>query len=184
LHDGSKPPPYPRTGLPTQALSAHSSPRSADNTVQRVAEDGDPYDIRAKSLEAVLSFEEVNQIGRPVYARAGSLRARQGQSPCPTRATTPTASPPPYPRTGLPPTALPSFFKKNEPFRVRLCWHLPIVPGRLQPSIVGTSELNFRVRNGNGWILTVIDTNLYSRRSFHRLPLNYTPPEAGGGIEP
>ena len=39
------------------------------------------------------------------------------------------------------------------------CWHLPIVPGRRQPSIVGTSELNFRVRNGNGWTLTVINTN-------------------------
>ena len=40
-----------------------------------------------------------------------------------------------------------------------LCWRRPIFPGRLQPSIVGTDELNFRVRNGNGWILTVINTN-------------------------
>ena len=40
-----------------------------------------------------------------------------------------------------------------------ICWHLPIFPGRRQPSIVGTSELNFRVRNGNGWTLTVINTN-------------------------
>ncbi len=30
---------------------------------------------------------------------------------------------------------------------------LPIFPGRLQPSIVGRSELNFRVRDGNGWTL-------------------------------
>ena len=35
---------------------------------------------------------------------------------------------------------------------------LPIFPGRLQPSIVGRSELNFRVRDGNGWTLTVINT--------------------------
>ena len=38
-------------------------------------------------------------------------------------------------------------------------WRLPIVPGRCQPSIVGTNELNFRVRDGNGWTLIVIDTN-------------------------
>ena len=42
------------------------------------------------------------------------------------------------------------------------CWRLPIVPGRRQPSIFGTSELNFRVRNGNGWTLTVINTNYLS----------------------
>ncbi len=35
----------------------------------------------------------------------------------------------------------------------------PIFPGRLQPSIVGRSELNFRVRDGNGWTLALIDTN-------------------------
>ena len=38
-------------------------------------------------------------------------------------------------------------------------WHLSIVPGRFQPSIVDTSELNCRVRDGNGCTLTVIDTN-------------------------
>ena len=36
--------------------------------------------------------------------------------------------------------------------------HLPIFTGRFQPTIFGTSELNFCVRNGNRWILTVIDT--------------------------
>ena len=36
---------------------------------------------------------------------------------------------------------------------------LPIFPGRLQPSIVGRSELNFRVRDGNGWTLALINTN-------------------------
>ena len=30
---------------------------------------------------------------------------------------------------------------------------LPIFPARLQASIFGRSELNFRVRNGNGWTL-------------------------------
>ena len=43
-----------------------------------------------------------------------------------------------------------------------LCWHLPIVPGRFQPSIVGTSGLNCRVRDGNGCTPTVIDTNYIS----------------------
>ena len=36
--------------------------------------------------------------------------------------------------------------------------HLPIFTGRFQPTIFGTSELNFCVRNGNRWNLTVIDT--------------------------
>ena len=37
---------------------------------------------------------------------------------------------------------------------------LPIFPARLQASIFGASELNFRVRDGNGWTLTAINTNL------------------------
>ena len=37
---------------------------------------------------------------------------------------------------------------------------LPIFPVRLQTSIFGAGELNFRVRNGNGWTLTAINTNL------------------------
>ena len=37
---------------------------------------------------------------------------------------------------------------------------LPIFPVRLQTSIFGRSELNFRVRNGNGWTLALISTNL------------------------
>ena len=36
---------------------------------------------------------------------------------------------------------------------------LPIFPARLQASIFGRSELNFRVRNGNGWTLALISTN-------------------------
>ena len=43
---------------------------------------------------------------------------------------------------------------------------LPIFPGRLQPSIVGRSELNFRVRDGNGWTLALISTN-YSIEGLH-----------------
>ncbi len=42
--------------------------------------------------------------------------------------------------------------------------HLPIFTGRLQPTIFGTSELNFCVRNGNRWNLTVIDTGQCSDR--------------------
>ena len=45
---------------------------------------------------------------------------------------------------------------------VPLMLALPIFPGRLQPSIVGRSELNFRVRDGNGWTLALINTN-YNR---------------------
>ena len=40
-----------------------------------------------------------------------------------------------------------------------ICWHLPIFPGRHQPSIFGTTELNFCVRYGNRWTLSVINTN-------------------------
>ena len=47
---------------------------------------------------------------------------------------------------------------------------LPIFPGRLQPSIVGRIELNFRVRDGNGWTLDLINTNYctaYRKHSLH-----------------
>ena len=40
---------------------------------------------------------------------------------------------------------------------------LPILPGRHQPSIVGRDELNYRVRNGNGWTLVLISTNFVIR---------------------
>ena len=45
-----------------------------------------------------------------------------------------------------------------------MCWRLPILPGRFQPSIVGTSELNCCVRDGNRCTLTVINTNCLRRR--------------------
>ena len=41
---------------------------------------------------------------------------------------------------------------------VRESRRLPIFPGRLQPSIFGTTELNYCVRNGNRWVLCVIGT--------------------------
>ena len=37
--------------------------------------------------------------------------------------------------------------------------HFPIFPGRHRPSILGVKELNFRVRNGNGWNLLAINTD-------------------------
>ena len=42
-----------------------------------------------------------------------------------------------------------------------LCWHRSIFPGGFPPSIVDTDELNYRVRDGNGWTLIVIDTNFF-----------------------
>ena len=36
---------------------------------------------------------------------------------------------------------------------------LPIFPGSCPPSIFGTNELNYRVRDGNGWTLIVINTD-------------------------
>ena len=39
--------------------------------------------------------------------------------------------------------------------------HWPIFPIRRQISIFGTAELNFRVRNGNGWTLCVNNTDLW-----------------------
>ena len=40
-----------------------------------------------------------------------------------------------------------------------LCWHLLIFPGGFPPSIFSATELNFRVRYGNGWTLGAINTN-------------------------
>ena len=51
---------------------------------------------------------------------------------------------------------------QTRPFHVLA---LPIFPGRLQPSIVGRSELNFRVRDGNGWTLALINTNYFNQLS-------------------
>ena len=51
--------------------------------------------------------------------------------------------------------------KNRTAFAVLFVSALPIFPGRLQPSIFGACELNFRVRNGNGWTLTAINTNCH-----------------------
>ena len=53
--------------------------------------------------------------------------------------------------------------KGARPGQARPLWFvlaLPIFPVRLQTSIFGAGELNCRVRNGNGWTLTAISTNL------------------------
>ena len=50
-----------------------------------------------------------------------------------------------------------------------MCPHRPIFPSRLQLSIGGISELNFRVRNGNGCTLTNKGTDCEKTRGFlHR----------------
>ena len=53
--------------------------------------------------------------------------------------------------------------KKAKVFRLSPVLALPIFPGRRQPSIVGRNELNYRVRNGNGWTLVLISTNYVIR---------------------
>ena len=40
-----------------------------------------------------------------------------------------------------------------------MCWLRPIFPDSFPSSIFGTAQLNFRVRNGNGWTLCVKNTN-------------------------
>ena len=50
----------------------------------------------------------------------------------------------------------------------RLSRRLPIFTRRFQRTILGTSELNFCVRNGNRWNLTVIVTDQYDWFSITR----------------
>ena len=52
--------------------------------------------------------------------------------------------------------------KKRRSWRPSLVLALSIFPGRRQPSIVDRNELNYRVRNGNGWTLILISTNSMS----------------------
>ena len=58
-------------------------------------------------------------------------------------------------------TALHTTKKRRSKDR-RLVLALSIFPGRCQPSIVDRNELNYRVRNGNGWTLILISTNYMS----------------------
>ena len=61
---------------------------------------------------------------------------------------------------------------------------LPIFPGRFQPSIFGANELNYRVRDGNGWTLIAINTDSrncssrerkrYSNRTEHKLQVFFS----------
>ena len=44
---------------------------------------------------------------------------------------------------------------------VTQCRHFAIFPVRRQTSIFAIDELNFRVRNGNGWTLIIINTDYY-----------------------
>ena len=51
---------------------------------------------------------------------------------------------------------------KKEPFKrmvLFLCRRRPIFTGGCPPTIFGTRELNYRVRYGNGWTLSVINTD-------------------------
>ena len=52
--------------------------------------------------------------------------------------------------------------------------HLPIFPGRLQPSIFGTTELNYCVRNGNRCTLVTINTYYFVAHSCAALLLYHT----------
>ena len=56
--------------------------------------------------------------------------------------------------------------RKKEAFRLPLRGNRqrPILPGRVQPSTFGTGELNYCVRYGNRWDLSVITTGKGSRR--------------------
>ena len=53
-----------------------------------------------------------------------------------------------------------------------MCRHRSIFPGRFQPSIFDTNELNYRVRDGNGWTLVVINTD-FEKRCRNGSSLNY-----------
>ena len=50
-----------------------------------------------------------------------------------------------------------------------LCRHRLIFPGSFPPSIVSAGELNYRVRNGNGWILSAIGTGCMLRANAHNI---------------
>ena len=94
------------------------------------------------------------------------------------------------PQTGLEPVtprltaacstdwAIKAFFKElyhlSYP-KVVLCRHRLIFPGRFQPSIVSTDELNYRVRDGNGWTLIAKNTDYlnYSSRFLFSMTLSY-----------
>ena len=65
--------------------------------------------------------------------------------------------------------------RKDPPSRAGLSFHgirrRPTLPGRLQPSTIGAERLNFCVRYGNRWTLSVINTNLLTFVSLLRTVL-------------
>ena len=65
------------------------------------------------------------------------------------------------------------YTKKRRSFDRRFVLALSIFPGRRQPSIVDRNELNYRVRNGNGWTLILISTN-YRYPCYRRTYTLYT----------
>ena len=71
-------------------------------------------------------------------------------------------------------TALHTTKKRRSKDR-RLVLALSIFPGRCQLSIVDRNELNYRVRNGNGWTLILISTNSMSSSTARKQPLLYCP---------
>ena len=71
-------------------------------------------------------------------------------------------------------TALHTTKKRRSKDR-RLVLALSIFPGRCQPSIVDRNELNYRVRNGNGWTLILISTNYMSSSTARKQTILYCP---------
>ena len=63
--------------------------------------------------------------------------------------------------------------RKRTDHSVRFVLALPIFPVRLQTSIFGRNELNFRVRNGNGWTLILINTNYFNHRTMTKITMNF-----------
>ena len=65
--------------------------------------------------------------------------------------------------------------KKRRSKDRRFVLALSIFPGRCQPSIVDRNELNYRVRNGNGWTLILISTNYMSSSTARKQTILYCP---------
>ena len=62
--------------------------------------------------------------------------------------------------------------KKRPKISLRAFWssrRLPIFTSRFQLTILGTSELNYCVRNGNRWNLTVIVTDHMTGSVYHKV---------------
>ena len=67
------------------------------------------------------------------------------------------------------------YTKKRRSKDRRFALALSIFPGRRQPSIVDRNELNYRVRNGNGWTLILISTNYMSSSTARKQTILYCP---------